>query len=87
MRKPRELKTRCFMHILKTDKTVPIEQLTPEEWEYCIKEMRERLSRNMSDYYAQDSKSFELLEDCSETAKKCIKIAALEEEVQERQVK
>lgn len=61
MRKPRELKVRCFMHILATDKTVPIEELTPEEREYCAEQMRKRLSRNMSEYYAQDPEAFDLL--------------------------
>lgn len=66
MRKPRELEVRCFMHILKTDKTVPIEELTPEEREYCNREMTARLSRNMSDYYAQHPEAYELLKDISD---------------------
>ena len=61
MRKPRELKVRCFMHILKTDKTVPLEELTPEEMEYCQKEMMARMSRAMSDYYANHPDHYELL--------------------------
>lgn len=61
MRKPRELKVRCFMHILKTDKTVPLEELTPEEMEYCQKQMMARMSRAMSDYYANHPDHYELL--------------------------
>lgn len=61
MRKPRELKARCFMHILKTDKIVPLEELTPEEMEYCQKKMMERMSRAMSDYYANHPDHYELL--------------------------
>ena len=61
MRKPRELKARCFMHILKTDKIVPLEELTPEEMEYCQKEMMARMSRAMSDYYANHPDHYELL--------------------------
>lgn len=68
MRKPRELKVRCYMHILATDKTVPIEELTPEEREYCAEQMRERLSRNMSDYYAQHPEAYALLKDLSESS-------------------
>lgn len=61
MRKPRELKGRGFMHILKTDKVVPLEELTPEEMEYCQKEMMARMSRAMSDYYANHPDHYELL--------------------------
>lgn len=61
MRKPRELKVRCFMHILKTDKVVPLEELTPEEKEYCQKEMMARMSRVMSEYYANHPEVYELL--------------------------
>lgn len=61
MRKPRELKARCFMHILKTDKIVPLEELTPEEMEYCQKQMMARMSRAMSDYYANHPDHYELL--------------------------
>ena len=61
MRKPRELKARCFMHILKTDKVVPLEELTPEEKEYCQKQMMDRMSRVMSEYYANHPDHYELL--------------------------
>ena len=61
MRKPRELKVRCVMHILKTDKVVPLEELTPEEKEYCQKEMMARMSRVMSEYYANHPEVYELL--------------------------
>ena len=69
MKKPRELKVRCYMHILATDNTVTFEELTPEEREYCAEQMRERLSRNMSDYYAQHPEAYALLKDLSEASK------------------
>ncbi len=49
------------MHILKTDKIVPLEELTPEEMEYCQKQMMARMSRAMSDYYANHPDHYELL--------------------------
>ena len=61
VRKPRELKGRSFMHILKTDKIVPFEELTQEELEYCQREMMARMSRAMSDYYANHPDHYELL--------------------------
>lgn len=61
MRKPRELKVRCFMHFTETDRVVPLEELTPEEMEYCQKKMMERMSRAMSDYYANHPDHYELL--------------------------
>ena len=41
---------------------------TPEEREYCAEQMRERLSRNMSDYYAQHPEAYALLKDLSEAS-------------------
>nr|DAD70398.1 MAG TPA: hypothetical protein [Siphoviridae sp. ctomJ2] len=61
MAKGKPIKVICFMHFTDTDRTVPIEQLTPEEMEYCSKKMTERLSRTMSNYYANDREAFELL--------------------------
>lgn len=49
------------MHILKTDKIVPFEELTQEELEYCQREMMARMSRAMSDYYANHPDHYELL--------------------------
>lgn len=61
MAEGKPIKVICFMHFTDTDRTVPIEQLTPEEMEYCSKKMTERLSRTMSNYYANDREAFELL--------------------------
>lgn len=61
MAKGKPIKVICFMHFTDTDRTVPIEQLTPEEMEYCSKKMTERLSRTMSDYYATHKEAFDLL--------------------------
>ena len=39
MAKGKPIKVNCFMHFTESDRTVPIEELTPEEREYCSKKM------------------------------------------------
>ena len=61
MAKGKPIKVNCFMHFTESDRTVPIEELTSEEREYSSKKMAERLSRTMSNYYANDREAFDRL--------------------------
>ena len=63
--KRKELTCKCFV-IFPDGRTVPVEELTPEEHAQWQKNMLRRLSENMSDYYTQHPEQYARLPEVRE---------------------
>lgn len=52
-----------FMEFTDTGRVVPLEELTPEEWEYCRKKILERQKLMLPQVFLNNPEAFDLLPD------------------------